>query len=48
MKTLPIDNYFVEMLGRFHRLISATKCTDEDLEELEKFYSYINYLLKEK
>lgn len=48
MKTIPIDPYFMSMIERFHRLISATKCTDEDLIELEKFYGYINYLLKEK
>ena len=48
-KSIPIDNYFLSVIGRMHSLISAHKITDEDLIELERFYNYINILLdKEK
>ena len=44
-KSMPLDGYFFSILSKMHSLISATKITDEDLIELERFYQYINILL---
>ena len=44
-KSMPLDGYFFSILSKMHSLISATKITDEDLIELERFYQYINVLL---
>ena len=41
MKYLPIDDYLLSLISRFHKLVR----TEEDIKELERFYNYLKYYL---